>query len=209
MKVFVSPNAGENGKFLAIVAAFSNIWSGMVLDVGCRSGRLRYVLPQKDICYYGLDLSPPANVTGNLEAGLPFRDESFEVVVALDVLEHTDDIHKAIGELFRVSRKYVVISLPNGYELKTRMKYLLGYPISGKYVLPVEPPSDRHRWLFSLNEAKAFSHGISRKYGFEIAQEGCLIGPRRGFAIGRLTARFFPNLLSQWYLALLRKKEAD
>ena len=66
--------------------------------------------------------------------------------MALDVLEHTDDIYRANEELFRVARKNVIIALPNAYEVKGRLKFLIGRTLSGKYGLPLDPPSDRHRW---------------------------------------------------------------
>lgn len=119
MKVFVCPVSEEEGKFQAIVTAFPNIWSGSVLDVGCRTGQLKHVLPSKDIYYCGLDLVSPADVIGNLEVGLPFKNEKFDVVVALDVLEHTDNIWNAFRELCRVARQYCVITLPNIYDLNT------------------------------------------------------------------------------------------
>lgn len=42
------------------------------------------------------------------------RDENeFDIVFLLEVLEHLDDYNKALSELFRVAKKYVVISVPN------------------------------------------------------------------------------------------------
>lgn len=41
------------------------------------------------------------------------EDNSFDVVFLLEVLEHLEDYEQALRELFRVSRKYVVISVPN------------------------------------------------------------------------------------------------
>jgi SAM-dependent methyltransferase len=195
------------GKFQGMVRAFPDIWEGLVLDVGCRSGQLKGALPNGNARYCGVDLFPPANVVGNLEEGLPFGDASSDTVIALDVLEHTNDIYRAFGELCRVSRTYVLVILPNLYEAKYRMKFLLGWRLSGKYGLPVEPPGDRHRWLFSFREALVFTHALSRRYGFEVVAEGGLIGPRRGLAGGRLMAGLFPNLLSPSYAALLRRKE--
>ncbi len=158
MKVFTCPRPDELGKFHGIVHAFPDIWTGRILDVGCRSGNLREVLHQHNepVEYCGLDLYPPADVIADLEKGLPFKGKEFDVVVALDVLEHTDDIHKAFDEICRVARQFAVITLPNAYELKGRIKFLLGQRISGKYGLPVEKPADRHRWLFSFDEARNF-----------------------------------------------------
>jgi len=41
------------------------------------------------------------------------EDNSFECLILLEVLEHLTDYEKALLELFRVSNKYVIISVPN------------------------------------------------------------------------------------------------
>lgn len=45
---------------------------------------------------------------------LPFEDNSFEVVMACEILEHLkwEDVGKAVAELHRVSSEYVIVSLP-------------------------------------------------------------------------------------------------
>jgi SAM-dependent methyltransferase len=209
MKVLVLPHPDSMGKFVGLVRAFPNIWQGTVLDVGCRTGQLRSALPTAGVSYLGLDLSPPANVVGNLGAGLPFGGATSDTVVALDVLEHTDDIYKSFGELCRVARNYVLVALPNLYDIAGRKRFVLGQRISGKYGLPVDPPDDRHRWLFSFHEAKRFTHCMGERCGFEVVDEGCLIGPRRGLMGVRHLVSFFPNLLSPWYIALMRRTQAD
>jgi SAM-dependent methyltransferase len=206
MNVFLCPKRDEMGKFQGVVQAFPTIWEGSILDVGCRSTHLKRALPDGRVRYCGVDLFPPAHVVGNVEVGLPFADTSFDVVVALDVLEHTDDIYKAFGELCRVARRHVLCSLPNAYEVKSRIKFVLGQRLSGKYGLPLEPPGDRHRWLFSFLEARTFTHGMARRYAWEVRAEGCMVGPRRGsVGVGRIVS-LFPNLLSPLYIALLEKK---
>ena len=166
--------------------AWPEVWQGNVLDVGCRSKVLQSVLTNCNMHYCGLDLYAPADVMGNLERGLPFKRSFFNTVVALDVLEHTDDIYHAFAELCRVSHHYVLIALPNAYEVASRLRFLRGRPLSMKYGLPPEPPADRHRWLFSWNEAKQFTHVLGQKNGFTVLEEGCLIGTRRSMAGGRL-----------------------
>ncbi|GBC84986.1 hypothetical protein HRbin11_01426 [bacterium HR11] len=206
MQVFRCPTPDEMGKFRGVVAIFRHIWTGSVLDVGCRSGRLREAHEQvsSNIDYVGLDLYPPADVIGDLEKGLPFPDAAFDIVVALDVLEHTNDIYKSFDELCRCARRFVVISLPNAYEIRGRLKFLLGMRLSGKYGLPIEPPKDRHRWIFSLNEAREFVRRRAEKRGFVVRDEGCLIGPRRFFLGSALVGRL-PNLFCPTYLVLLER----
>lgn len=208
MKVFVCPSQGEMGKSQGVVRAFGSIWEGSVLDVGCRSGHLKHALPNGSVRYCGIDLFPPVNVNGNLEEGLPFGNASSDTVVALDILEHKDDIYRAFSEVCRVARKYVVVTLPNVYEIRTRLKILLGQRLS-KYGLPPDPPRDRHRWFFSFGEAMAFIHTLGPRHGFEIKVEGCFVGPRRGIAGNRLMVSLYPNLLSPFYLALLERKRRE
>jgi hypothetical protein len=209
MKVFVSPNGDSMGKFVSMVRAFPNIWSGSVLDVGCRSRELRDALPKETVNYLGVDLRPPADVVGSVETGLPFDSASSDTVIALDVLEHTDNIYNSFAELCRVARNHVLLALPNSYEISGRKRFLLGQRISGKYGLPTDPPNDRHRWIFSFNEALRFTHSMAEKSGFKVIEEGCLIGPRRGVTGVRHLVNSFPNLLSPWYLALLERNSVS
>jgi hypothetical protein len=160
------------------------------------------VLPDEKIQYWGVDLHQPADVIGNLEDGLPFRNQRFYSAVALDVLEHTDDIYAAFRELCRVAQKYVIITLPNGYEIQVRFRFLFGKNIGGKYGLPLTPPHDRHRWIFSFDEARNFTHSSASKHGFSVLQDGCLIGPHRAILACKIVS-LLPNLTSPTYVALL------
>ena len=204
MRVFVADSPDEKGKLGAIAAVFKYMWQGRVLDVGSRGGRLRRELPPA-LAYYGLDIIPPADVLANLESGLPFQPRSFDAVVALDVLEHTNNIHRAIAQLCRVSHHYVVISLPNVYEIVSRVRFALGKPISGKYGLPAEPLADRHRLVLSWLEAREFTSTLGLSHGFQVVDEGCLLGPRRGRLPGRLLVQWAPNVFSPWYVGLLER----
>lgn len=44
---------------------------------------------------------------------LPFEACSFDVVTALEVLEYIEDVERAAGEILRVARRFVVVSVPS------------------------------------------------------------------------------------------------
>lgn len=100
-----------------------------VLDVGCGDGRIINRLQGKYERICGLDVSQNAlehvktsKVKGSLE-NLPFLDNSFDVLICCEVLEHLPHpiFQKAIKELERVSKKYILISVPNKENLDSRM----------------------------------------------------------------------------------------
>ena len=85
----------------------------LVADVGCGMGSTLGMLSEFGTVV-GIDTSPtalsfsrerghPMLVAGSLP-GLPFADESFDVVCALDVIEHIDDDFTAAKELWRVCK---------------------------------------------------------------------------------------------------------
>jgi rRNA maturation protein Nop10 len=166
-------------KAKGIVTAYPGIWRGMVLDAGCRDQALRLALEEHPVRYVGLDIHPPADVLADLGDGIPLADAEADVVVALDVLEHTDAIHYAFDELCRVARRHVVIALPNQFALHDRWETLRGRQRSGKYGLPLDPPRDRHRWLFGFDEARTFCRHRALAAGWRVVDEAVMVGPRR------------------------------
>jgi len=81
-----------------------------VLDVGCGLNPLKHVLPNT----VGVDLAlnSKADVVAD-GCHLPFRDNVFDCVVSVEVIEHLENPDKFIEELKRVSKKFVVISTVN------------------------------------------------------------------------------------------------
>lgn len=141
-----------------------------VLDVGCDRKQLRMHLAQH-VEYTGIDLSAEADLQINLdEQSLPFADRSYDVIIAADVLEHLDKVHRVFDDLCRVCRGRLVISLPNP------VRNLLLAIAEGKqgklkhYGLPTQPPSDRHRWFFGAEEAERFLRERGALNGFEVEQ---------------------------------------
>lgn len=195
----------SQARLSAIVRAFLQIRDGVLVDVGCRRASGQALPPGRNLRYYGLDRVGTADVVADLSEGLPFGDEGVDIVLALDVLEHVDDIHAAFAEVCRVASRLVAITLPNVYELKGRWRFLLGSPLSGKYGLPDEAPPDRHRWIFSLNEARRFCRQCGMLSGFSVVAETCLVGAARGYGIGERIVARSPNLLAPTYGVLLQR----
>lgn len=161
---------GRKDKQEFLVKNFDGFLSGSVLDVGCGNSNLRQLL-SPGCRYTGIDLFGSPDIVVNLEEKLPFDDKSYDTTVVLDVLEHIDRIHYLIDEICRVSRKYVILSLPNMYEITFRVKYLLGKRLSGKYGLPAKRPPDRHRWLVSYEDARTFVYSKAKENKFNIIRE--------------------------------------
>lgn len=156
------------GKSAYIADKYASILTGRVLDVGCDQKFLQSHLPASTM-YTGVDLFPPADVCVNLDQqALPFAPQSFDTVVCTDVLEHLERIHSVFDQLCAIARERVIVSLPNParsfvFSLRAgtlgRQKF---------YGLPLEAPTDRHRWFFDADEAREFVAGRGQRNGFAI-----------------------------------------
>ncbi|MGH7203059.1 MAG: class I SAM-dependent methyltransferase [Candidatus Levyibacteriota bacterium] len=56
---------------------------------------------------------------------LPYNDNAFDIIICTEVMEHLDDPAKALEELKRVAKKYVILSVPNE-PLFTVQRFLRG-----------------------------------------------------------------------------------
>lgn len=142
-----------------------------ILDVGCGEGimltRLAKIInPQKIV---GIDLSKPALAVAkkNIPTArliqmdameLAFADNSFDLVLLLEVLEHLRDPLQAIKEAKRVTSKYCIFSVPDEPWFSL-LSLLAGMHITrlGKH------PEHRQFWSFS-RFAKLVAAHFSRTY---------------------------------------------
>lgn len=93
----------------------------VVLDVGACSGFLVEELNRECLCFgvesspFAIQLAKQDRKIDNLILGsalsLPFSDQSCDVVLALDVLEHVENDFLALSELVRVTKKNGLILL--------------------------------------------------------------------------------------------------
>jgi len=139
---------------------YGKFLQGRILDVGCGDAHLKELVSNE---YVGIDVTGKPDVVFDLEQGkLPFGDNGFDCVVCTDVLEHLEKIHDMFFELVRVTKKYVIISLPNNWNPFIK-KILKRESDSKFYGLPVEKPKDRHKWFFNYEEAENFIYRMAEK----------------------------------------------
>jgi 2-polyprenyl-3-methyl-5-hydroxy-6-metoxy-1,4-benzoquinol methylase len=97
-----------------------------ILDVGCGEGITLSKLKENKIgrSHEGIDYSKEAVETANKEYpnlhifqgdiyNLKYKDNSFDLVICSEVLEHLENPQKALAEITRVSSKYILLSVPN------------------------------------------------------------------------------------------------
>lgn len=86
------------------------------LEIGIGNGFVSKYLKGRGVNVTTLDIDKRLNpdVVGSV-LKIPFIDESFEVVTCYEVLEHLPyrDFSKVLSEIYRVSKSYVILSLPD------------------------------------------------------------------------------------------------
>lgn len=77
-----------------------------------------------------IDISGSADykIDLNKTQKLPFKNNSFDMVVMNQVLEHLVTVEGIIAEAKRVSKKYIFVGLPNELTVRARLKFLFGNP---------------------------------------------------------------------------------
>ena len=156
----------ERAKFISVM--YKNLLNKSILDVGCSDKALKkWISP--DVKYIGIDISGNPDFRVDLEKDKLslFDNNSFHTVVCTEVLEHLDNVHEVFDDLCRVSKKYIIISLPNNW---LNFKFLL---IKNKgttkfYGLPLDKPVDRHKWFFNYEEALNFVKKRGERNNFRI-----------------------------------------
>jgi SAM-dependent methyltransferase len=188
---------------------FAGALAGRLLDVGCDAAVLREFVGAER--YTGIDISDAADIRQNLmeDGRLPFEDGAWDAVTCTDVLEHLENLHVVFEELLRVSSRHVLISLPNNWN-SARRQLQRGHGAVAHYGLPLDKPVDRHRWYFSLLEARDFLVGQAERHGLVVEELVALEKPRPALARGLRRLRYpdlerYLNLYAHTLVAVLRK----
>ncbi len=185
-------------------ACVDMIDKGSVLDVGCGDGLLLALLQEKGIAGEGLDFSDEAvrkctshgirATQHDLNQKLPFPDNSFDWVVALDVLEHQFDAGTLLQEMTRVSRKNVIVGVPNFSSLPARVQTFVGQ------VPENNRPNKGHVYWFNYHVLST----LASKAGLQMKH--CSMNTfMPATLLGDTLPRFLPNLFALSFVAHLTK----
>ncbi len=118
----------------ALLAACGNVRGKDVLEVGCGKGRFAEVFIEEGAKVTGIDPSPELlkdtrRLQGTfLQASateLPFEDASFDVVIAVEVIEHLPFLETSLREMLRVLRPGGVIALIDRNKFSLNQKRFL------------------------------------------------------------------------------------
>ena len=190
-----------------------NLNGEKILDIGCRDEVFKKYLKGK-FDYYGIDYDPndacykENRLNYNLEKGLPDLSAKFDIINALDVLEHLENIHEIFNQLFKKSNNTISIALPNMGYYKFRLNFLFRGEISGKYTFHNKKINDRHRWLpnyvsiidfINSNVDKNWSF---KKYEFVAERKRNFIS----YYIEKLLSKIFPSFFVYEMIYIFKKK---
>jgi SAM-dependent methyltransferase len=103
-----------------------------VLDVGCGDGRIAYEIMQRQptVTITGIDVlvRPKCHIPVQRFDGvtIPFADDTFDLVMFVDVLHHTTDPLLLVTESSRVARKYLLLKdhLRQGFMARTTLRLM-------------------------------------------------------------------------------------
>ncbi len=172
-----------------------------VLDIGCGDGYLAKMVKDKKNCdVTAIDISDTViervkklgikALVANIEDNLPFEDNSFDYVIATEVIEHLAFSEEAIKEMVRVSRQYILLSIPNIAHFKHRLTLLMGNFPKQWVINPVE-----HLRYWSVSDFKKTINDLNLK----------IVDIKAGS--GRRYLRdIWPNLFAEQVCFLVSKK---
>jgi predicted SAM-dependent methyltransferase len=123
------------------------IWNGCtkVVELGCNKPTRRI-----SDCFIGIDVKKESlpDIVCNIEYGLPFKTNSIEAIVGIDIIEHIDGIHYLIKEMLRIliNNGLMIFAIPRAD--------IMGYKIQNICAYGHKKMYSKDDWSTLLNEYK-------------------------------------------------------
>jgi 2-polyprenyl-6-hydroxyphenyl methylase/3-demethylubiquinone-9 3-methyltransferase len=170
---FKAAVAADDVRLVAVRRALRPVDGGRVLDLGCGKGRFAQRLRDEGFDVVGLDLSaamlaaaPPWPRVRGSARRLPFREESFDGVIAIEMFEHLhpDSIGTVLAEVRRVLRPGGIVAIvdKNAGALEAQRPWLPALAVKwlderrGRWMYrPGEPARERWPWPRAFRDRMA------------------------------------------------------
>ena len=187
------------------------------LDVSCRRGEVLGELARHGFDVRGTNFERgldfpaglPVDEGIDLTRGLPYPDESFDLVCLTEVIEHLENHRAAIAELARVLKPggWLILTTPNIMRLDSRLAFLLsGLHKAKRRNMPLDTPlEDAHRY-HNYPITFPLLYYFLRAHGLEIER----FGRSRIKAIGYvLYALLYPIVAANTAFRLIRRERQN
>ena len=181
-----------------------------ILDLGRNDGGISFMLAREGHIVCGVDLPKVIKIakkrykhpnltfiTADLSNEFPFKKNTFDIVVAFDIIEHIPDDVKFLQEIYDVlkSKGICILQTPNIGYFVTRLEVLLGIWRRHEYDVHY------HHYTFKTIE------NLFRKVGFKIIKSIGVCyekGPKKWLLIEKI----FQKLLNLKLWLLVRNHES-
>ena len=221
--LFVSMTMDYNlyrfGRVLEAVNSKSNssLKGKQWLDLGCHNGTFARLLFEHGVFATGVDAYSLELKTENtweyvqhdLDTGIiPFANQTFDIVSAMEIIEHITDTDKFLDEIFRVLKPdgLLVITTPNICMLKNRLRVPLGmYPYGCEYrnlIHHVRP----YNLACLSSHLKGHGFRIVLSRGENLLPHKLVILASCFMKISELLSEFFPSLCSNLVVVCVKHK---
>ena len=189
-----------------------------VLDAGCGGGAFVDYLARQGFQAVGMDKHAVflnvarercfrgTFVQGDLAERLPFADRSFDTTICLDVLEHVWDDTQTIRELARVTRRRLVVAVPQEDQWMWRYR-LIFYPYRDPTHRRYYTPESLRALANSIRPARVEVFGEQKIHLQDLALQ--LLRPRSRFRIlTPIYERLYTFLVLRTYSCVLHQNLA-
>lgn len=128
----------------------------LALDIGCRDGYWSEVLKKKGYKVASLDIEPHYKnaLKHDVEKGLPFKNNTFDLIWCTEVLEHLRNPEFLLREIDRVTKRggISVLTTPNSSWWLYWVARLWGWT-------PQKVQNKDHKQFFDINKIKKIALG--------------------------------------------------
>jgi len=194
---YLSKSYDSKGRFISYWHQINEIVKlnpEKVLEIGIGSGFVSRYLKERGINVVTLDIDKrlTPDIVGSV-LDIPLNDKTFDVVACYEVLEHLpfELFHKSLLEIFRVSKAYAVLSLPD---------------VSRSYRIYIQIPKiGIFKRLITLPRLRKPVHKFDGEHYWEIGKMGYPLSKvikeiqKSGFKIER-TYRIFENPYHRFFV---------